>query len=62
MLVGQIGHDRTGFHQVNAIVAINDRRNLVVGTDRQEFRRGLIPLTDIDGMDRVFNTQFFQQN
>jgi hypothetical protein len=37
-LVGEIDEDCPGLHQANAIFAVDDRRNAIVGADFQKFR------------------------
>jgi hypothetical protein len=49
-LVGEIDEDCAGLHQVNAVFAVDDRRNAIVGADVQEFRLELLVLANVDRM------------
>ena len=47
-LVGEIDQDRARLHQRQVVVAIDDRRDAVVGRDLEEVRRELFVLADVD--------------
>ena len=56
-LLGEVEQDRARFEQRERLAArpvgIDDRRNLAVGIERQEFRRALLALADVDRMRLV---------
>ena len=61
-LVAEILQDRARFHQRQAVVAVDDRRDAVVRADLEEFRLELLVLADVDGMRGVRQPQLLQQN
>ena len=56
-LLGEIEQDRAGFEQAERLAAgavgIEDRRDLAVRIERQEFRRLLVVLAEVDQMRLV---------
>ena len=42
-------------------ILVDDRRNAIVGRNRQEFRLELVPPAQIDRMDRVGKSRLFEE-
>ena len=65
-LLAEIEQDRAGLEYADALaigaVGIDDRRNLVVGADREEIRRHLLALGDIHRENLVRQPHLFQRD
>src|SRR6202034_2258797 len=65
-LLAEIKQDRAGFEDADALAAgaigIDDRRDLVVRADRQEFRRHLLALADVHRTHLVGQAHFFERD
>ena len=61
-LVGEIDHQRAGFHQADAGVGIDDRGDAVVRADLEKFRLELFVLADVDRMHRVGQADLLQHD
>src|SRR5262249_7730300 len=49
-------------HQRHAVVAIDDRRDAVVGTDLEELRLELLVLADVDRVHRVGQPELLERD
>ena len=61
-LFGQIDEDGTGFHQANAGIMIDDRRDFVIGAYGQEVFRELLIRHDVDRLDGVGQSEFLERD
>src|SRR3954454_24293634 len=61
-LVCQVDQDRPGLHQAHPALPVHDGRYLVVGADRQEVRRELLILGDVDRVRRVGKPKLLKED